>query len=119
MNMDRNKDLANDGNEEMEFRLWEYIDGMGTSTERSALEQLIREHALWKARYEQLLEVHQSLSLVELEQPSLRFSKNVMEEIGRTQISPAARNYINNKVIWGIGIFFLTMIAGFIIYAIS
>lgn len=104
---------------EIEVRLWEYIDGFSSEDEKSAIEKLVAENAEWKAKYHELLEVHQSLNLVELEEPSLRFSKNVMEEIAKYQIAPATKTYINSKIIWGIGIFFITMIAGFLIYGFA
>jgi hypothetical protein len=43
----------------------------------------------------------------------------VMEEIARYQIAPATKTYINSKIIWGIGVFFLTMIVGFLIYGVA
>ena len=104
---------------EIEVRLWEYIDGFSDAQEKSAIEKLIAENAEWKAKYHELLEVHQSINLVELEEPSLRFTKNVMEEITRLHIAPAAKQYINKKIIWGIGAFFITVIAAFLIYGIS
>jgi regulatory protein YycI of two-component signal transduction system YycFG len=105
--------------DEIEVKLWEYIDGLSKAGERSAIEKLVQENAEWKAKYLELLEVHQSLNLVELEQPSLRFTKNVMEEIARLQIAPAAKQYINSKIIWGIGGFFITVIVAFLIYGLS
>ena len=39
-----------------------------------------------------------------------------MEEIAKYQIAPATKAYINNKIIWGIGLFFITLIIGFLIY---
>ena len=105
--------------DEIEVKLWEYIDGLSKAGERSAIEKLVQENAEWKAKYLELLEVHQSLNLVELEQPSLRFTKNVMEEIARLQIAPAAKQYINSKIIWGIGGFFITVIVSFLIYGLS
>jgi regulatory protein YycI of two-component signal transduction system YycFG len=104
---------------EIEARLWEYIDGFSDAGEKSAVEKLVAENAEWKAKYHELLEVHQSINLVELEEPSLRFTKNVMEEIARLHINPAAKQYINNKVIWGIGAFFLTVIVAFLVYGLS
>jgi regulatory protein YycI of two-component signal transduction system YycFG len=104
---------------EIETRLWEYIDGFSNAEEKSVVEKLIAENAEWKAKYHELLEVHQSINLVELEEPSLRFTKNVMEEIARLHINPAAKQYINNKVIWGIGAFFLTVIVAFLVYGLS
>ena len=103
----------------IEVRLWEYIDGFSNAEEKSAIEKLIAENAEWKAKYHELLEVHQTINLVELEQPSLRFTKNVMDEIAKYHIAPATKEYINKKVIWGIAAFFITVIAGFLIYALA
>ena len=103
---------------EIEVRIWEYIDGISDAQENSAIEKLIAENSEWRNKYQELLAIHRSLNLVELEQPSLRFTKNVMEDIAKYQIAPATRKYINNKVIWGIAIFFLTIIVGFLAYGI-
>ena len=46
----------------------------------------------------------------------MRFTKNVMEEISRLHIAPATRTYINKRIIWGLGIFFITMVLGFLVY---
>jgi regulatory protein YycI of two-component signal transduction system YycFG len=105
--------------DEIEVKLWEYIDGLAKADEMSAIEKLVQENAEWKAKYQELLEVHESLNLVELEQPSLRFTKNVMEEIARLQIAPAAKQYINSKIIWGIGGFFITVIVSFLVYGLA
>jgi hypothetical protein len=104
---------------EMESRLWEYIDGTAAASDRSAIEKLIEEHSEWRVKYKELLEVHQLLQSSELEEPSLRFTKNVMEEIAKFQVAPATRQYINSKIIWGIGFFFITIIVGFLIYGIA
>jgi preprotein translocase subunit Sss1 len=108
-----------DNQNDIEVRLWEYIDGLSSNEEKTVIEKMVSENAEWKAKYHELLEVHQSLNLMELEEPSLRFTKNVMEEIAKYQIAPATKTYINSKVIWGIGIFFLAMIVGFLVYGIG
>jgi len=97
-------------------RLWEYIDGSGSVEEKSAIEKMIETNKQWKEKYHELLELHQLVQSSTLEEPSLRFTKNVMEEIAKYQIAPAAKTYINNKIIWGIGIFFITLFVGFLIY---
>jgi len=104
----------------MEERLWDYIDGLSSTDEKSFIEQLITENAHWKAKYEELLDTHQLMkNHLELDAPSMRFTQNVMEEIARLQITPATKNYINSKIIWGIGIFFLTLLTGMIGYGLS
>jgi hypothetical protein len=100
----------------MDERLWSYIDGGGDAVERTTIEKLLQEQAEWKKKYHELLEVHKLLQASELEEPSLRFTKNVMEEIARLHIAPATRTYIDKKIIWGIAIFFFTVMAGFLIY---
>ncbi len=99
-----------------EERLWNFIDGNVSADEKSVIEQLLLNDAEWKVKYNQLLQVNKLLQSSELEAPSLRFSKNVMEEISKLHIAPATKSYINNKVIWGIGFFFIAMLVGFLIY---
>ena len=112
-------DFRNMEDEIMEARLWDYIDGLSEASEQSAIAKLIEENAAWRAKYKELLEVHQLIDLSELKEPSMRFSKNVMDEIARTQIAPATKNYINKKVIWGIAAFFLTVITASLVYGMA
>lgn len=105
--------------ENIEKQLWDFIDGLSSSEERSAVEKMLQSNLEWKNKYHELLEVKQMMQTTDLEHPSLRFTKNVMEEIAKLHIAPAAKNYINKKIIWGIGGFFITLIVGFLIYAIG
>ncbi|HEX7904540.1 MAG TPA: hypothetical protein VF487_11725 [Chitinophagaceae bacterium] len=99
-----------------EEKLWEYIDGISSPDEKTMIEQLLQNDAVWKAKYQELMEINQLLQSSDLEAPSMRFTKNVMEEITKLHIAPATKSYINNKIIWGLGIFFIIMIVGFLIY---
>ncbi len=104
----------------METRLWEYIDGGGDARERGFVESLIASDATWRRQYESLLQVHQSLHAdISLDQPSLRFTRNVMEEIAQNHIAPAVNSYINKKIVYGIGGFLVSLILGFLVYAIA
>ena len=102
-----------------EERLWDYIDGISSPQEKTVIEQLIQTDGEWKAKYHELLDVQQLLQSSELEAPSMRFTKNVMEEIAKLHIAPATRNYINKRIIWGIGAFFITLIVGFLVYGLG
>ena len=117
MNNDYNNSPLGAGG--MEQQLWSYIDGVSSNEESSAIEKLIATNLEWKNKYHELLEIHQLMGAVDLEQPSLRFTKNVMEEIAKLHIAPATKNYINKKIIWGIAAFFITLITGFLIYAFA
>lgn len=100
----------------MEERLWDYIDGLSSPTERSAIEALIAENREWQEKYRELLNVHQLLDTSEMEAPSMRFTKNVMEEITRYHVAPATKTYINKNIIRSIGAFFLAMITGLLVF---
>ena len=100
----------------MEERLWNFIDGNTSAGERSVIEKLVESDTAWKAKYHELLEVSELIRSSELETPSLRFTKNVMEEISRIHIAPAAKIYINKKIIWGIAFFFIVVLIGFLAY---
>lgn len=100
----------------IEQQLWAYIDGLDTNEVKASVEKLLQSNLEWKNKYRELLEIHELMKSVELDQPSMRFTKNVMEEIAKYHIAPATKNYINKKIIWGIAAFFMTLIAGFLIY---
>ena len=103
----------------MEDRLWDYIDGSSAPAERSVIEELLATNQEWREKYRELLDVHQLLDASELDAPSMRFTRNVMEEIARFHVAPATRTYINKNIIRGIGAFFLTLILGFFAYIVS
>jgi hypothetical protein len=100
----------------MEDRLWDYIDGLCSPAEKSAIEDLLATNREWQNKHRELLNLQQLLINSELEAPSLRFTKNVMEGIARYQVAPATKSYVNKNVIRGIGAFFLTMIVGVLAY---
>ncbi len=109
-----NSPLGDGGIEE---RLWNYIDGAGSAEERSVMEELLQSNRQWKEKYHELLELHQLAQSSSLEEPSMRFTKNVMEEIAKYHIAPATKTYINKNIIRGIGLFFIITIVGFLIYS--
>ncbi len=105
--------------QEMEILIWDFIDGRTGSREKDFVIKQIAEDPLWKACYLQQLGIHDMLKKVELEMPSLRFSKNIMEEIANYQVAPAAKTYINKNVIRIFAAFFLVMIIGLFIYFVG
>jgi Predicted transmembrane transcriptional regulator (anti-sigma factor) len=104
----------------MEQRLWEYIDGACTPEEKLFVKQFIASHPEWRAKYNELLELntlmHQHL---ELDQPSLRFTQNVMEEISKYHIAPATKTYINKNIIRGISAFLVCTVVAFLVYTLT
>jgi hypothetical protein len=104
----------------MEERLWDWMDGLCTAEEGTAVQQLVATQPEWKEKHQALLAVHQSLKAdIELMQPSLRFAKNVMDQIAALSIQTTTRRYLNNKIVYGIGGLFVAMLSAVVLYAIA
>jgi hypothetical protein len=102
--------------QQMDERLWDFIDGRCSEQERAVIGSRIADDPVWQRRYREFLQLNLELHQQELEGPSLRFTKNVMDQIAHLQVAPATRNYINRHVIFGIVAFFFTLITGVIVY---
>ena len=106
--------------QQMEEQIWNYIDGNASEKEISFIEHIIATDMEWQKKYRELLEVNQLLKTdLELEQPSLRFSKNVMEQIKELKPARATVQYINKTIIRSIAAFFILTIAGFLVYGFT
>lgn len=106
--------------QQIEEQLWSYIDGSATASEKLFVEKMLTTDDVWKAKYTEQLELHQLLlQETELEQPSMRFTKNVMDGIAGMQPKVATRTYINKYIIRSIAAFFIISIGGLLVYSLS
>ena len=100
----------------MEERLWEFIDGLSTPDEKTEIRRLLETNPVWQKAYSSMMDMNTLFRETSLEEPSMRFSKNVMEEIAKHKIAPATKSYVNKKIIYGIGGFFMILIGGMLAY---
>ncbi len=103
--------------EEIEMLLWDYIDGNCNEAEQKRIADLIAGDTEWKQKFEELSALHQNIH-PELEQASMRFTKNVMEAVAKTQIAPATKKYINPYIVRGIAALFIVLIIAVLVYAL-
>jgi hypothetical protein len=107
-------------NEEIEMMLWEYMDGTCNEPDKQRISVLIEQDETWKAKYAELSAFNADLAnSLHLEQPSLRFSKNVMEAVATVKIAPATKMYINKNIIRGIAAFFILTVTTLLGYALA
>ncbi len=93
--------------EEMELQIWEYLDGTATPAQRLLVEKAIATDEDWKSKYDEIFMFHATLKgELELEQTSLRFSKNVMDLVATMPMARPMRNYIDKKIVYLIGSLF-------------
>jgi DNA-binding protein Fis len=106
--------------QQIEEQLWSYIDGSASAAEKVFVEKMLAAHEEWKAKYKEQLELHQLLiNETELEQPPLRFTKNVMEQVAGVQPKAATSTYINKNIIRSIAAFFIITISALLIYSFT
>ncbi len=104
---------------ELEIQLWEYIDGTSSPAEREHIDMLLATDGQVKRQYEEMLAFQSVLQTAAPEEPSLRFTKNVMEALAQTTIAPAANKYVNPFVLRGIAAFFIVSMLVIIAYALA
>ncbi len=106
--------------EQIEQYIWDYIDGLTTTDEKQMVEKLLKTDQQWMTVYNECLLFNEKIAGADvIEQPSLRFTKNVMEEVAKYKVAPPAKSYINKRIIYGIAAFFILSIIGFVVYGIS
>ena len=106
--------------EDIEMQLWEYLDGTCSMDDMPRISILIERDPLWKAKYAELSTLHTSIgNTLELEQPSMRFTQNVMDVVAATHVAPATKKYINKGIIRGIAALFIGMIGTILGYAFA
>jgi VIT1/CCC1 family predicted Fe2+/Mn2+ transporter len=92
---------------EIEEKLWNYIDGFCTEEERKAISYLIQKDENYRKMYAELLALQESITAINLEEPSMGFTFKVMENIRTEQARVPLKTHINNSVIYVIVAFFM------------
>lgn len=106
--------------QEKELLLWQYIDGICDEATHAYVKGMIATDEQWQNLYYELQALHQVIpGHIETEQPSMRFTKNVMEAVADIHIAPATRKYANPVVIRLIAAFFILTLVALIGYGIS
>lgn len=101
----------------VEEKLWNYIDGTCSLQEQQEIERLIETDELYKRKYQELVNLNLEFSNMELEEPSMAFTYNVMETIRTQEASVPLKAGINKNIIRGITGIFVFIIAALVLYA--
>jgi anti-sigma factor RsiW len=101
----------------LEEKMWDYIDGLSTQQEREELENLLSQNPLAKQKFEELSALNFDFNDLELEEPSMSFSANIMREINAPLSKQAS---IDKRIIYAIGgLFGLGMLACLLVVVLS
>jgi len=103
----------------MEERLWSYIDGSCTADEKQAIDLLIAQDEAYRRKYDELLALNQEFAKMELDEPSMAFTYNVMEGIRAEHAQQPLKAGIDKRIIKVIAGFFIVSITLLVIYMVS
>src|ERR1700733_7676515 len=95
----------------MEEKLWSYIDGLCTPEEQKAIGDLINTDAAVGSKYRELLKLNKEFAAMELDEPPMAFTYNVIEAIRTENAQVPLKAAINKRIIRGISIFFIATLA--------
>jgi hypothetical protein len=104
---------------DIEEKLWRYIDGLCTPAEREDFAALIEQDATVNAKYRELLGLNITLAAMELDEPPMAFTYNVMETIRTENAMVPLKAAVNKRIIRGISIFFVVTLAALLILVFS
>jgi hypothetical protein len=101
----------------IEEQLWNYIDGKCTPVEKLEIEAKLAVNIQYYSLYQELLKVNEELSKIDFEEPSMSFTRNVMEKINLELKPVALTTKVDSRIVYGIGAFFVLALASIFIYA--
>ncbi|RLJ73475.1 anti-sigma factor family protein [Pedobacter alluvionis] len=106
----------------IEQQLWDYIDGNLDESLKKAIEEKIALNADVKSQYEDLLKLNLVFDGLDLDEPSMSFTRNVMESVAMVPAPVAMKTKVDKKIIYGIGGFFvisLLALLGYVFYNVN
>ncbi len=104
----------------IEQQLWDYIDGNLDEFSKKAIEEKIESTDEIKTQYEELLKLNSVFNELDLDEPSLSFTRNVMESVALAPAPVAMKTKVDKKIIYGISSFFiisLLFLLGYVLYS--
>jgi len=106
----------------IEEKLWNYIDGNCSEPEQKEIAGLIERDEAFRMKYEELLSLNAEFSAIELDEPPMAFTYNVMEEIRAEHAQQPLKAAFNTRIIVGITSFFaitIVVLLGYILLSIN
>ncbi|WP_199117931.1 anti-sigma factor [Pedobacter sp. ASV28] len=101
-----------------EEQLWNYIDGFCTDAEKVEVEDALNNDKELLKHYEQLLAISKQLGQLEAEEPSMSFTRNVMELVGQEMAPISLKTKVDRRIVYGIAAFFVLCLLVILCYAL-
>jgi hypothetical protein len=102
----------------IEEKLWNYIDGIGSPAERQAISMLIEQDEVYREKYKELQALNTEFANMELDEPPMAFTYNVMETIRNEYAMQPLKARVDLRIVKGIGLFFGLIISAILVYVL-
>jgi hypothetical protein len=103
----------------MEEEIWDYIDGNSSPEQALSVQAKIASDPAYGSLYEELLAINDQMNELELEEPSMSFTRNVMEQV-KLEIAPVSmKTKVDTRIIYSIAAFFICFILAILGYILS
>lgn len=103
-----------------EEQLWNYIDGCCNAAENVEIEKKLATDEAFKQLYLELLTVNEQLGThLEVDEPSMSFTRNVMEQVKQEMAPIQLKTKVDQRIIYAIGGFFSVTLLALLTYAFA
>lgn len=103
----------------IEEQLWNYIDGDCTSAEKLEIEAKLAIDHQFYSTYQELLTVHKELNALDFEEPSMSFTRNVMEQV-KLELPPVAlKTKVDHRIVYMVAALFIIPLVGILGYVFA
>jgi hypothetical protein len=103
----------------VEDQIWDYIDGVCSDTQKQEIETKIANDISFRKVYKELKALHTLMDATDLDEPSMSFTRNVMEQVN-LEIAPISlKTKVDNRIIYSIAAFFILSMLSILIYALA
>ncbi|WP_316750227.1 hypothetical protein [Pedobacter gandavensis] len=103
----------------IEEEIWDYIDGNSNAEQRLLVEAKMAADPVYRSLYEEFLDINSQMSGMGLEEPSMSFTRNVMEQVKLETAPVSLKTKVDTRIIYGISTFFICAMLGIIGYVLA
>lgn len=99
--------------------IWDYIDGSCDAAESERITAKIATDERYARSYQELVKLNTMMAADELDEPSMSFSRNVMDAVALEIAPKKLTTRVNNKIIYSIAAFFILSIVAIFVYVLA
>jgi hypothetical protein len=99
--------------------IWAYIDGSCSASESQRVAEKIASDDNYALAFQELSKLNALMASDELEEPSMSFSRNVMDAVAQEIAPKKLTTRVNNTIIYGIAAFFILSLSAIFIYILA